>query len=49
MLFFSPLSLFSYFYFWKENSFATLGYKNIEAQSLTTNFKNLKKYIQGLK
>ena len=25
--FFSPLSLFSYFYFWKENSFATLGYK----------------------
>ena len=43
MLFFCPPSLFSYFYFWKENSFATLVYKNIEAQNMTTNFKNLSK------
>ena len=35
MLFFPLPSLFSYFYFWKENSFVTLGYKNIEAQNLT--------------
>ena len=41
---FSPPSLFSYFYFLKKNSFATLGYKNIEAQNLTTNVKNLNKY-----
>ena len=44
MLVFSRPSFFSSFYFWKEGSFATLGYENIEAQNLTTNFKNLNKY-----
>ena len=44
MLVFSPPSFFSSFYFSTEDSFATLGYKNIDAQNVTTNFKNLNKY-----